>query len=353
MTTYKGYAIHDTSKYSEAKLLEFTPRKFGSKDVEIKVDHCGICGSDVHTVTNGWGGTKLPVIPGHEVIGSVTKVGPEVSMFKVGDRVGVGAQIDACFKCKACEIGEETYCEQMVDAYNSEVDGEIVYGGYANYVTANEYFTFHIPKEIDGPEFAPLFCAGITVFAPLKRAITKPGTKVGIVGIGGLGHLGIQFAKALGAEVYAMSRGTAKKEDAFKLGADHYIDTTVKGWSKDLKYEIDLILSCANSNKNFDGSAYFESLSVHGSYISVGLPEEPFELKAQDFNGNGSAFGSSHLGNRSEMIEMLNICAEKGVKPWSEMLPVSAEGVKAGLEKTYNNKMRYRVTLTDYDKAFA
>lgn len=349
--SYQGYAIHDTAKYNESEKISFKPRTLLENDVEIKVDYCGICGSDVHTVTGGWGKPVLPVIPGHEIIGSVTKVGPNVTNVKVGDRVGVGAQIDACWQCKACKMGEETYCGDMLNTYGGEKNGEITYGGYANFVSAHEHFVFLLPPELDRPECAPLLCAGITVFAPLKRAITKPGMKVGISGIGGLGHMGIQLANALGAEVYAMSRGDAKKEDAFKLGAKHYIDTTKPNWSEPIKLELDFILSCANSNKGFSED-FFNCLTVHGSYVSVGLPEKPFELTAQEFCGNGSSFGSSHLGNRQEMTEMLELCAKKSVFPWCELIPVSKEGVAKGLEKTYNNQVRYRVTLTDYDKEY-
>ncbi|EGV64859.1 cinnamyl alcohol dehydrogenase [Yamadazyma tenuis] len=349
--SYQGFAIHDTTKYNEAKKITFKARTVGDYDVVIKVDHCGICGTDVHTATGGWGGPILPVIPGHEIIGSVTKIGDKVTLFKVGDRVGVGAQVDACWSCKACDMGEETYCKDVIDTYNSTKNGEVIYGGYSNYVSANEQFAFGVPKQLDKAEAAPLFCAGITVFAPLKRAITKPGMKVGIVGIGGLGHMAIQFAAALGAEVYAMSRGDSKKEDSLKMGAKHYIDTTKENWAAPYKMEFDFILSCANSNKGFTGD-YFSCLTVYGNYVSAGLPETPFELKAQHFIGNGASFGSSHLGNRKEMLEMLELAAKNNILPWTEVLPISEENVKLGLTKTYKGDVRYRVALTDYAAAF-
>lgn len=347
----QGFAIHDTAKYNETKKINFKLRKISDNDVVVKVDHCGICGTDVHTATGGWSKPILPVIPGHEIIGTVTKIGDKVSLFKLGDRVGIGAQVDACWECKACKMGEEVYCEHMMDTYNSEKDGEVAYGGYSNYVSAHEMFVFPIPKELDRPEAAPLLCAGITVFAPLKRAITKPGTKVGVSGIGGLGHLGIQFAKALGAEVYALSRGDAKKADCLKLGADHYIDTKKENWSEPIKRELDFILSCANSNQGFNTN-YFNCLTVHGQFVSVGLPETPFSLSAADFVPSGAFFGGSHLGNREEMLEMLDIAAKKNIVAMCEVLPISEENVNKGLTKTKEGDCRYRITLSNYEGAF-
>lgn len=349
--SYTGFAIHDSVNFSDAKKIEFKPRAFGDKDVEVKVDHCGICGSDVHTVTNGWGGANFPVVPGHEIIGSVTKVGKDVKLHKVGDRVGVGAQADACWKCPPCAKGYENYCDEIVDTYNSFKNGELTTGGYANRVIANELLVFTLPPALDKAECAPLLCAGLTVYAPLVRNNIGPGKKVGVTGVGGLGHLGIQFAKALGAEVYALSRGERKKADCFKLGADHYIDTTVKDWSKPYAYQFDFILGCASANGGFTGD-YFKCLLVFGSFISVGLPETPFTLTAQQFVDAGTTFGGSHLGNRQEMIDMLDIAAKHNIAPWCELLPINAANVKKGLEKTYNNDVRYRVTLTDYDKEF-
>ncbi|CAH6720249.1 NADP-dependent alcohol dehydrogenase 6 [[Candida] jaroonii] len=348
--SYQGFAITDTSKWSDAKKIEFKPRTLGGKDVEVKVDHCGICGSDIHTVTGGWGGTVVPVIPGHEIIGTVTKVGPEVTLHKVGDRVGVGAQIDSCFNCDRCANGHENYCEHSLSTYNDEKDGEISYGGYANFVTANEHFVFNVPEKLDSAEYAPLFCAGLTVYAPLRNNI-KAGDHVGIVGIGGLGHLAIQFAKALGATVYALSRGEKKKQDALKLGADYYIDTTVENWSKPYKFKLDFVLSCANSSKGFTND-YFEILKVFGKLNSVGLPEEPIPISALSFLGNGVSFGATHLGNREEMLEMLDVVVKHDVKPWCDLLPISEENVKKGLERTERGDVKYRITLTNFAEGF-
>lgn len=355
--TFEGYAVTDTDKWSEVKKIEFTPKPFGPRDIDIKISACGVCGSDVHTVTSGWDKPDLPVIPGHEIIGTVVKVGDKVegSVYKVGDRVGVGAQVWSCLECDTCKEGNETYCPDWVDTYNAFYpDGSKAWGGYSSHIRVHDHFVFPIPKELDTHDVAPMLCAGITTYSPLVRNGAGPGKKVGIIGIGGLGHFAIMFAKALGAEVYTFSRTNSKKEDAFKLGTDHYIATQEdKDWSTKYARKLDFIISCGNSSKNFDLDGYLKCLRVHGKLVSVGLPEEPFSVSPGTFIKNGSALGSSHLGSRSEMIDMLNLAAEKGIKTWHEDLKVNEDAVSEALTRCHDNDVRYRFVLTDFESQFS
>ncbi|GMM37564.1 hypothetical protein DASC09_048890 [Saccharomycopsis crataegensis] len=359
--TFQGFAITDLSKWTETELIEYEPKVFDDYDVDIKIDACGICGSDVHTASSGWNTPALPLVVGHEVVGKVVAVGPKVTEFKVGDRVGCGAQVWACLKktCPACSTDNEVYCPHWVDTYNctyppesGKSAGGKAMGGYASHIRVHEYFTFHIPESLKNEDVAPMLCAGITTYSPLVRNGAGPGVKVGCVSIGGLGHFAIMWAKALGAEVYVFSRGEKKREDAFKLGADHYIATGEKGWNEPIKMKLDFIVSSANSSEGFDLGSYLSCLKVGGKFISVGLPEKPFNVGPGSFIANASSLSSSHLGSRPEMKEMLKLAAEKGIKAWNEPIAISAAGVKEGLEKCHHNNVKYRVVLNEFDKAF-
>lgn len=354
--TFEGYAVTDTNQWNTVKKIEFKPKPFGPKDVDIKIIACGVCGSDVHTVNAGWGKPDLPVIPGHEIVGTVVKVGEDVSsQYKVGDRVGVGAQVGACLECETCLENNETYCPDWVDTYNDFYpDGSKTWGGYSSHIRVHEHFVFPIPEKLQTNDVAPMLCAGITTYSPLVRNGAGPGKKVGIIGIGGLGHFAIMFAKALGAEVYTFSRTNSKKEDALKLGTDHFIATCEeKDWATKCARKLDLIISCGNSSKNFDLDGYLKCLRVHGKLVSVGLPEEPFTVSPATFIKNGSLLGSSHLGNRQEMTDMLKLAAEKEIKSWHEDLKVGEEGISEALKRCHDNDVHYRFVLTDYDAKFA
>ncbi|EGV61725.1 GroES-like protein [Yamadazyma tenuis] len=353
--TFEGYAVTDSATWNKVEKIEFTPKAFGPKDIDIKISACGVCGSDVHNVRGGWHKPHLPVVPGHEIIGTVVRIGDDATTnLKVGQRVGVGAQVWSCLKCETCLEENETYCPDWVDTYNDFYpDGSKAWGGYASHIRVHEHFVFPIPDVLDSNDVAPMLCAGITVYSPLVRNNAGPGKKVGIIGIGGLGHFAIMFAKALGAEVFTFSRTNSKKEDALKLGSDHYIATYEdKDWSTKYARKLDLIVSCGNSSKNFDLDGYLKCLRVHGKLVSVGLPEEPFTVSPGTFIKNGSLLGSSHLGSRQEMLDMLKLAAEKGIKSWHEDLKVDEEGISEALTRCYENDVRYRFVLTDYEKSF-
>lgn len=352
---FEGFAVTDTAQWNTVKKIDFTPKPFGPKDIDIKIKACGVCGSDVHCVTGGWAQPDLPVIPGHEIVGEVVRVGDGVENgFKVGDRVGVGAQAWACLECETCKGENETYCPDWVDTYNDKYpDGSKSWGGYSSHVRIHEHFVFPIPDALESNDVAPMLCAGITTYSPLVRNGVGPGSNVGIIGIGGLGHFAIMFAKALGANVYTFSRTNSKKDDAIELGSDHFIATFEdKDWSSKYARKLDIIISCGNSSKNFDLDGYLKCLKVHGKLISVGLPEEPFTVTPGDFIKNGTLLGSSHLGSRREMLEMLDLAAKKGIKAWHEDLKVGEKGIGEALERCHNNDVKYRFVLTDYDKAF-
>lgn len=242
----------------------------------------------------------------------------------------------------------------MVDTYNATYeDGSQAHGGYASHIRAHEYFTFLIPDAISSADAAPLLCAGITTYSPLVRAGVGPGKKVAVCGVGGLGHLGIQWAVALGAEVYGLTHSPSKAEDIVKLGAKEAIVTTEKGWTDKWAFSFDFILNCSDMTNTFDLKAYLSTLKVGGEFHMVGLPDEPLpEMMAQAFAGNAAKLTGSHLGNNQEMNAMLKLAADKGIKPWVETIDISEKGLKEAVERVKENKVHYRFSLTGFDKAF-
>ncbi|KPM41149.1 NADP-dependent alcohol dehydrogenase 6 [Neonectria ditissima] len=330
------------------------PKKFEDRDVDIAIDACGVCGSDVHKISGGWGSCSLPLCVGHEVVGRVVRKGPKASTVEVGDRVGVGAQIWACLECKNCKSDNENYCPHQIDTYDAPYpDGTISQGGYASHIRAHEYFVFKIPDNIETSQAAPMLCAGITTYSPLKRAGVGPGKKVAIVGIGGLGHYGIMWAKALGAETYAISHSPDKAADAKALGATELISTKDEGWQEPWAFTFDFILNTADATHHFDMSAYMSTLAVNGTFHNVGLPNEPLPaMKAFDFMPGGYSISASHIGSRPEMIEMLQLASKNKIKSWVQTIDISETGCKEAVEKVDQGKVKYRITLVGFDKVF-
>lgn len=352
--TAEGFMINDPKKWTEFKKEEFKLKPFEDRDIDIVIDACGVCGSDVHSITGGWGETPLPLCVGHEIIGRAIKVGSKVTTIKVGDRVGVGAQISADLTCGNCKADQENYCPNQVDTYGAPYpDGTISQGGYSSHIRAHEYFTFKIPDNIETHIAAPMLCAGITVYSPLVRLGAGPGKKVAIVGIGGLGHLAILFGKALGAEIYVISHSPHKKEDALKMGAKDFILNSEKNWHEKYAFTFDFILNCADMTHEFELDNYFSTMKVGGKFHNVGLPDAPLpELKAQSFVSGMYYIGSSHLGNRPEMEAMLKLASEKNIKTWVETLDISAKGCAEAVQRVKKNDIKYRFTLINFDKAF-
>jgi len=328
----------------------YHPVKLEKDFVQIKISHCGICGSDLHTITGGWGGCTYPQIVGHEIVGVIEEVGPEVKTLKKGDRVGVGAQCWSCRlpSCDACPKGHENSCPKFCGTYDSiyplePFKGQQTQGGYADRVRVCQDFAFNLPDRLESEVAGPLLCAGVTVYAPLKRVGVKQGVKVGVVGIGGLGHLGIQFASALGGEVTAISTSDSKKADAQKLGAHHFLNSKDPTQVADAARRFDVILCTANGNDNLYRE-WMSMLALRGKFIMVGMPDGltvPISIGTMgDVEGE---FVSSMIGPPHVIREMLEFAAEKGVKPWIEKLPMA--DVNKGLEKIRTNNVRYRVVL--------
>ncbi|KAJ5364405.1 NADPH-dependent medium chain alcohol dehydrogenase [Penicillium cataractarum] len=352
--TFEGFMVNSHEQWSYFQKQEFKPKPLEDWDVEIAIEACGVCGSDVHTLTGGWGQANLPVCVGHEVVGKVVAIGPEATTVKIGDRVGVGAQVWACLECKICKSGNENYCPHQVDTYNCYYpDKSMAYGGYASHIRAHEYFVFAIPESLESSLAAPMLCAGITSYSPLSRAKIGPGKTVGVVGIGGLGHFGILFAAALGAEVYAISHSPNKEADAKILGAKGFICTKGDGWNEPWRNNFDFILNTTDATDRFDMAAYFSLLTINGTFHTVGISDKAFPpLRTQDMMGNGCSIAASHIGSRQEVQEMLLLAAKLDIKSWVETIDISEQGCKIAVEKVVTGDVRYRVTLVGYDKVF-
>jgi len=349
----EGFVIESFDKWSTFKKQEIKLKPFEDDDIDIAIDACGVCGSDVHTITGGWGDAPLPLCVGHEVIGRAVKVGKNVKDVKVGQRVGVGAQIGADLTCGNCKAQQENYCPNSVDTYGAPYpDGTISQGGYASHIRAHQYFTFPIPENIPDAIAAPMMCAGLTVYSPLVRLGCGPGKKIAIIGVGGLGHFAILWAAALGAEVYVISHSPSKKEDALKMGAKHFITNDSDKWHEPYAFTFDFIINTADMTHNFDLSQYFSTLKVMGKFHNVGMPDEPITLKLQAFAANGCYIGTSHIGNRQEVLAMLDLASKQNIKSWVEEVQIDEAGLKKVVEGVKDNKVRYRYTLTGFDKVF-
>ncbi|KAJ3533974.1 hypothetical protein NM688_g7203 [Phlebia brevispora] len=345
---FKGYALVDPHNFLDLQVSAIKPKNFTADDVEIAITHCGVCGSDLHTLKQGWGESKLPLIVGHEIIGHAVRVGDNVQDIKVGDRVGVGAAIWSCMSCRQCKEGYENYCPQCLSTYNDEYkDGIVTQGGYATGIRAHQQFVFPIPDAIESKYAASMMCGGLTVFSPLKTNGAGPGKKVGVIGIGGLGHYAVLFARALGAEVYAFTHSKDKMDDAKKLGANHVIDTTNKDFAEPYAGALDIIISTMDATSHLPLKEFLSMLYVHGRFINVGIPDadQPLPtIHAFDLVPNGCYIGGSSVGSKKECMEMLRIAAEKGVKPWIHELPM--KDAKKALDAVANNTVRYRYVLT-------
>ncbi|CAR21565.1 ADH6 [Lachancea thermotolerans] len=352
---FQGIAVQDHNDWTHPKKISYEPKKFDDYDVDVEIEACGICGSDTHCASGNWGPKSLPLVVGHEVIGRVVRVGPKCHTgVKVGDRVGVGAQVSSCLDCDRCNSDFEPYCAEFITTYSQPYpDGYVSQGGYASHIRAHEHFVIPIPEKIPTHLAAPLLCGGITVFSPLINNDCGPNKKVGIVGIGGIGHMGLIFAKALGAEVYAISRSSAKKEDAMKLGADHFIATKEEpDWEKKYASTLDLVIVCASSLTEINLEQLIKTMRIKGRIISICVPKETEELNLKPFQLSGITIGNSQLGSRKELIQLLQLVADKDLKIWVETLPISEESVHDAFVRMEKGDVRYRFTLTDFDKEF-
>jgi uncharacterized zinc-type alcohol dehydrogenase-like protein len=312
-------------------------------DVQIDIKYCGICHSDVHQARDEWGGSIFPMVPGHEIAGVVTAVGPEVERFSVGDRVGVGCMVDSCGECEYCIGGEEQFCVKgNVQTYNGrEYDGTPTYGGYSQQIVVKDRFVVDIPDGMELQDAAPLLCAGITTYVPLKHWRVGERTKVAVVGMGGLGHVGVQIAAAMGAEVTVLSQTLSKKEDGLRFGAKEYYATSDRETFKKLSGSFDLILNTVSANLPLD--AYLRLLRVDGTLVTVGAPPTPDQVHAFSLITGRRSLAGSAIGGLPDTQEMLDFCAEHGVRPAIEL--IAADAVDAAYDRVVSSDVRYRFVI--------
>lgn len=325
--------------------LTIERRTVGAKDVEIEIVYCGVCHSDLHTARNDWGGSKYPVVPGHEIVGKVVQVGDEVTNFKVGDLAAVGCMVDSCMECPSCKADMEQFCETgFVGTYNGKdlVLGGHTYGGYSQSVVVAEHFVLRMPENLDLAGAAPLLCAGITTWSPLRYWNVGPESKVAVVGLGGLGHMAIKLAKGLGAEVTLFSRSPNKKQDAFDLGADHVVISTDEEAMKSVKNEYDVIIDTVPYNH--DLNPYINTLNVNGTLVLVGYLGKLEDMlhTVPLIRGRKSVAGSI-IGGIAETQEMLDFCAEHNIT--SEIEIINIQEINEAYERMLKSDVRYRFVI--------
>ncbi|MEU8149758.1 NAD(P)-dependent alcohol dehydrogenase [Nonomuraea sp. NPDC048901] len=318
-------------------------RDVGPRDVLIEIKYCGICHSDIHFVRGEWGTAPYPVAPGHEIAGIVAAVGPEVTQYAVGDRVGVGCMVDSCGECSSCRKGEEQYCLKgnTLTYGSTDKDGRITQGGYTTHIVVTEDFVVRIPEGIELDSAAPLLCAGITTYSPLRRWGAGPGKKVAVVGLGGLGHMAVKLAHALGAEVTVLSQSLKKREDGLRLGADHYYATSDPETFEHLAGSFDLIVNTISAKVDLD--AYLSLLAVDGTMVNVGAPAEPLALNVFPLIMSRRSFAGSAIGGIRETQEMLDFCAQHHLG--AEIEVISADKINEAYERVLASDVRYRFVI--------
>ncbi len=335
MSPIQGLAAHAAG----AELLPFRyePGALGARDVEIGITHCGICHSDLHLISNDWGISQYPFIPGHEVIGTITEVGTDVHLLSVGQRVGLGWQSNSCGECEWCTRGMENLCASS--------EGTCVrrHGGYATHVRANARFVFPIPDALNSEHAAPLLCGGITVYNPLRSHGINPSSRVGVIGIGGLGHLAIQFARVFGAEVTAFSTSAEKEKEARGLGAHRFVNTRESRALKEVVGSLDFVINTANADQ--DWSVYIQTLRPTGTLCFVGVPPSPISMQAFPLIAGMRSITGSPIGSPHMIREMLDVAARHQVKAITQSFPMAK--VNDALAKVKKNKVRYRAVLAN------
>jgi alcohol/geraniol dehydrogenase (NADP+) len=335
MSLIQGLAAHAAG----AELLPFRydPGELGLHEVEIGISHCGICHSDIHLISNDWGISQYPFIPGNEVIGTITAIGSDVRSLKVGDRVGLGWQSNSCGQCEWCTQGLENLCPQS--------EGTCVHrnGGYADRVRANARFVSRIPEALQSEDAAPLLCGGITVYNPLRSHGINPSSRVGVVGIGGLGHLAIQFARVFGAEVTAFSSSVAKEEEARELGAHNFVNTRETKALRDVAGSLDLILTTVNADQEW--TTYIQALRPTGTLCFLGVPQSPVAVPAFPLIAGLRSITGSPIGSPHRIREMLDVAARHGVRAKTERFAMAK--ANEAIEKVKKNKVRYRAVLAN------
>ncbi|XP_071735393.1 mannitol dehydrogenase-like [Rutidosis leptorrhynchoides] len=337
-----GYAARDTSGIMTP--FTFSRRATGEKDVRFKVLYCGICHTDLHYIKNEWGVTPYPVVPGHEIVGEVTEVGSKVEKFKAGDRVGIGCMVGSCGSCEGCATDNENFCPKAVLTYGApDYDGTITYGGYSDHMISDERFVLRWPENLPLDSGAPLLCAGITTYSPLRfHGLDKPGMKVGVVGLGGLGHVAVKMAKAFGAEVTVFSTSNSKKEEALEvLKADHFINSKDEQQMQAAMWSFDGIIDTVSANHPV--APLIAALKPHGKLIVLGVPEKPIEIAAFSLLTGNKIIAGSAIGGIKETQEMLDFAAEHGITADTEL--VHMDYINTAFERLYKADVRYRFVI--------
>ena len=337
----KAYGAKDES--AQFKAMEIDRRDPRPEDVVIEIAYSGICHSDIHTARGEWAGTQYPCVPGHEIVGHVVKVGKKVKKFKLGESVGVGCMVGSCKKCESCKKGEEQFCEKGATyTYNSnEKDGSYTMGGYSSHIVVNQDFVLKVKKGMALDKTAPLLCAGITTYSPLKRHGAKKGKKVGVVGLGGLGHMAVKIAKAMGAEVTVFSTSANKEADAKKLGAKHFVLSKEADNFKAVTKKFDLIINSVSASH--DLTPYLQSLKIDGTMVLLGVPPELSQVSAGALIGGRKRLTGSLIGGIKETQEMLNFCATK--KVFSDIELIKAEDINKAYDRTVSGDVKYRFVI--------
>ncbi|EPH44004.1 putative NADP-dependent alcohol dehydrogenase C 1 [Streptomyces aurantiacus JA 4570] len=339
--TVPAYAAPSAKAPLERTTIERRP--VGASDVLIDIKYAGICHSDIHQARDGWGEGIFPMVPGHEIAGVVAEVGADVTKFKAGDRVGVGCMVDSCRACENCEAGLEQYCVKgNIQTYNAlDKNGEPTHGGYSTRIVVDEAFTVRIPDGLSLDVAAPLLCAGITTYSPLAHWNAGPGKKVAVVGLGGLGHMAVKIAHAMGAEVTVLSQSLRKKDDGLKLGADHYYATSDDATFEELAGSLDLIVSTVSAPLPLD--KYLGLLKTDGAFVNVGAPEEPVSLNVFSLMLQRKTLAGSAIGGIRQTQEMLDFCAEHGLGAEIEL--IRAEQINEAYERVLASDVRYRFVI--------
>eukprot|EP00758_Cryptobia_borreli_P010132 Tbor_TRINITY_DN5540_c0_g1::TRINITY_DN5540_c0_g1_i1::g.12566::m.12566/K13979/yahK; uncharacterized zinc-type alcohol dehydrogenase-like protein len=337
----KAMAVHNEKDiFHEWKL---TRRELGKDDIHVSIIYAGICHSDIHTARGEWGPARYPLVPGHEILGRVMAVGEGVTDFKVGDLAGVGCYVNSCRACPCCKTNEEQYCKECVMTYNScERDGKTpTYGGYSTDIVVDKKYTLHISEKLDSKGVAPLMCAGITTYSPMKRCGITKGHKVGVLGLGGLGHMAVKFGVAFGAEVTVISTSIGKKEDAKKLGATNFLVSTDKDAMGKVAGTLDFIVNTVSAQHDYN--MYLNLLGVGGTMIVVGVPPQPVPLAASGIIFGRKCIVGSLIGGMKETQEMLDFCAEKNIT--SDVEIIAANEIDTAYERMIKSDVKYRFVI--------
>src|SRR5690606_20224 len=344
MKTFSIKAFGTEAPEADLEQLNIDRRGVTDKDVEIDILYCGVCHSDLHTARNEWHGTVYPNVPGHEIVGRISKVGDAVTKFKVGDLAAVGCMVDSCRECEYCKDGLEQYCEMgNIQTYNG-ADKHLnkqTFGGYSERIVVDQDFVLHVPENLDLAAAAPLLCAGVTTWSPLNHWKVGPGQKVGSVGMGGLGHMGVKLAKAMGAEVVVITTSPTKVEDAKRLGADQVILSTDKEQMKANRNSLHFILDCVSAEH--DVNAYLQLLKTDGTLAIVGAPEHPLPVAAFSLIPGRKSFAGSTIGSIAETQEMLDFCGEHNIVSDIEIIKIL--DIYEACERLLKGDVKYRFVI--------